>query len=946
MAILGSATILVRAITTGVEKDLKKTFENVSKEAEAAGKKAGESYNKGLKSGGRKNSGFFDDFSRSIGRLQNQTKGALSNLNMIETGFLNIGGVLTPLLGGIGALVTSLGALVGVLGAVGASSMAAVGALASLGAGAFAAKFALGGVGQAVSQASKATGGLSKSIKSIREELQQLTFDAEQASLSQKEAALNLEKARDNLARMQDLPPNSMARREAELQFEQAELAYRRAKDRAADLKEQVEEGVQDPTAAGGTDPYAELTKSQKEFAKRLVALQPILKSLKEEIAKGFLPALGDGIEKSVALLDGRLRPSLGRLGESLGRASTNFFDEILGDMTVTLFERFVDKSGPRIENFGSIFGKLFGAFLGILDAAAPLIDRFVIYLDEAAGRLEAFFSGGADDPKLVKFFESVGDTAADVGEIFGNLFSGLGVLIEVTTGPGSAGEYLLDWFKEITSGFKNMGDEEKGDLKQFFLDSAINAQKFLQLLGDIFGVFGDIGADPRLGETFDKLREATPFLEKIFDSFISVGPTIGQIFVDLAEIGSVLIDEGQLSAFFGTIGDIIGRIKDFFTTAEFKEFFDKWAPLIGTISAVGFLFVKFTPIFNAIGNAVFLVLNPISNLIGLLSGTGGKGGLAGAFSKIGGIGGIFKAIGGILRFLTGPIGLIITGFALMFTNSQMFRDSVFASFEALGEVFANIWNGSIKPVIGELSSGFEGIFTFIGELGRVVGDVLSFVMPLITLAIGVVAGAIGGLFEGIVGGFSIVVNVISGIINIIKGIIGLFIGVITGDWSMLQESFSGVWENIKNIFKGVIRVLLGIFRGLVNGFVDAWNGLTSKLKFTVPEWIPKVGGLSFSLPQIPRVPDLLVNFAQGGIVSPSAGGTIGRIAEAGRPERVEPLDPSGLSQRDRAMIQMLSGGGGGGSTIHVYPSPGMNEKDLAKLVSREIAVMTRKGSF
>jgi hypothetical protein len=48
-------------------------------------------------------------------------------------------------------------------------------------------------------------------------------------------------------------------------------------------------------------------------------------------------------------------------------------------------------------------------------------------------------------------------------------------------------------------------------------------------------------------------------------------------------------------------------------------------------------------------------------------------------------------------------------------------------------------------------------------------------------------------------------------------------------------------------------------------------------------------------------------------------------IAEAGRPERVEPLDPQGLSQRDRAIIAQLSAasGGGNGKSVHVYLGTG-----------------------
>jgi hypothetical protein len=69
------------------------------------------------------------------------------------------------------------------------------------------------------------------------EQIQQLAFDSEDAAISEQKAALDLEKARETLARVSDLPPNSRARKEAELAFQQADLNYRRAIDKNNDLK-------------------------------------------------------------------------------------------------------------------------------------------------------------------------------------------------------------------------------------------------------------------------------------------------------------------------------------------------------------------------------------------------------------------------------------------------------------------------------------------------------------------------------------------------------------------------------------------------------------------------------------------------------------------------------------------------------------------------------------
>jgi hypothetical protein len=50
---------------------------------------------------------------------------------------------------------------------------------------------------------------------------------------------------------------------------------------------------------------------------------------------------------------------------------------------------------------------------------------------------------------------------------------------------------------------------------------------------------------------------------------------------------------------------------------------------------------------------------------------------------------------------------------------------------------------------------------------------------------------------------------------------------------------------------------------------------------------------------------------ANGGTVFPSRGGSIVQVAEAGRAERIEPLDENGISARDKAIIDYLSNGGG-----------------------------------
>ena len=113
----------------------------------------------------------------------------------------------------------------------------------------------------------------------------------------------------------------------------------------------------------------------------------------------------------------------------------------------------------------------------------------------------------------------------------------------------------------------------------------------------------------------------------------------------------------------------------------------------------------------------------------------------------------------------------------------------------------------------------------------------------------------------------------------------------------------SGVWNGLA---AGVTGIINGIIDGVntVIGFVNGVIRIANKLPG------PDIGSIS-------TIPHL----ADGGVVAPTPGGVPAVLAEAGRKERVEPLDKDGLSKRDHAIIKVLStaGGGGGPTTVNVF---------------------------
>lgn len=150
----------------------------------------------------------------------------------------------------------------------------------------------------------------------------------------------------------------------------------------------------------------------------------------------------------------------------------------------------------------------------------------------------------------------------------------------------------------------------------------------------------------------------------------------------------------------------------------------------------------------------------------------------------------------------------------------------------------------------------------------------------------------ISGIVQAVVGPIVVAVRMI---IDIFVEIINFFRNVFTGQWGE-------AWENVKNIgvkafegFKDLIRVPL-------NGIIRMIN---SALTFSVPDWVPGMGGKSFAV----NIPEL----ASGGIARSATPAVIG---EGREPEAVLPLS---------RLDSMLQNAGGGGGQISVNFAPVIN---------------------
>lgn len=191
-------------------------------------------------------------------------------------------------------------------------------------------------------------------------------------------------------------------------------------------------------------------------------------------------------------------------------------------------------------------------------------------------------------------------------------------------------------------------------------------------------------------------------------------------------------------------------------------------------------------------------------------------------------------AFGAALSFLTSPIGLVILGITALI---------------AIIVLLVMNWD-TVCQALAQFDEWLTGVFA--------VDWTEQF-------------GAFGEVLNAF---FANVESIWNAVKTIFEGIVQFVTGVFSGDWQSAWEGivqvFTGIWEGLQAAIKAPINGVIGLINGLIsavvsgiNSAIDAFNAL----RFTVPDWVPGIGGesIGFNIGKIsaPRIPLL----AQGAVL-------------------------------------------------------------------------------
>lgn len=315
-------------------------------------------------------------------------------------------------------------------------------------------------------------------------------------------------------------------------------------------------------------------------------------------------------------------------------------------------------------------------------------------------------------------------------------------------------------------------------------------------------------------------------------------------------------------------------------------------------------------------------------------------------------------ALEGVLNVASEVSGTVLDAINHTFEKMNEIYDKYFKPFfesikTGLSELlakFLEFWNGYMQPILDKWTEMFDTLMkehiqpmidNFLDLIGKVV-EMLTMmwentIKPLIAWLIEVLAPTVADVCDIIFGVIDTVItfiaDVINGIIETVEGVIDILLGIAQGDWQRVWDGFAEVIDGVAGVIKAIINAIIGVVEGMANAVVAAINTMIraiNTINFTVPDWVPGVGGNSvgFDIPEINKIS--IPRLADGAVIR----GGDPFMAVLGDQRHGQTNVEAPLATIEKAVTNAINknGGMGGEITVKVY----LGEKDITRAVKTE----------
>lgn len=472
------------------------------------------------------------------------------------------------------------------------------------------------------------------------------------------------------------------------------------------------------------------------------------------------------------------------------------------------------------VDSFIYNVGKISGSTIKIgLTIAQNIVGGIESYLSENTDRIKAYlvsmFNIGSE------VWGTFGNLAETIADIFSDVFGSQ--IAQNLTGN------IIGIFSEIFMGVSELASALGRDLINLIAQPIIeNKEKITTALQETLAPIQTIteAIETFIQNVFDKImtlytEHIKPFIDSVTEGISTIvgalldgyntyiAPVLDALAAKFSEVLNGPVGDA-INSFLGFVGKVVDAIKLL------------WESIL-------------VPFITWIAENIMPVVAPIIEMLGNVA--------LDLFGTIGSVvSGIFDALGGLIDFIVG----VFTGDWDKAWNG--IKEIFSGIWNAISSLFMGIWNilksvvsGAVNIIVNVISTAWNGIKSLTSTVWNAIKSILS--------------GIWNGLKSGVSAAFNAIKNVISSV------------------WNGIKSITSSIWNGIKNVISSVINGIIGGINGMIRGVVGGLNAVIralNKIHFSIPSWVPLLGGKSFGFnlrtitaPQIPYL-------ASGAVIPPN----------------------------------------------------------------------------
>ncbi|HDH7059504.1 terminase [Staphylococcus aureus] len=551
------------------------------------------------------------------------------------------------------------------------------------------------------------------------------------------------------------------------------------------------------------------VTKEVQNFRDASDQLKTTWRDIVKENQASIFNAMSAGI-RGVTSAMSQLKPFLSEVSMLVEANARKFEDWVKhSETTKKAFEALNSIGGAIFGDLLNAAGRFGDGLINIFTQLMPLFKFVSQGLQNMSIAFQNWANSVAGQNAIKAFIDYTTTNLPKIGQIFGNVFAGIGNLM-IAFAQNSSN--IFDWLVKLTSQFRAWSEQvgQSQGFKDFISYVQENGPTIMQLIGNIVKALVAFGTAmaPIASKLLDFITNLAGFIAKLFEAH----PAVAQI------IGVIGILGGAFWALMAPIAAVSSVLSNVFGTSLLR-IIKKMLDLTGIPNLLSKAFAPLAGVFTSISWPILLVIGIIAAFIGVVVYLWKTNE---TFRK-----NMTKAWEDVKTAVSEAIQGVIDWLSELWDKIQTTIEPIKPILEALGKVFMTVLGVLVIGVIVNVMNVIQGLWTVIKIAFEAIGTVIS-------VAVQIIIGLFTALIQFLTGDFS-------GALETIKNTVSNVLDTI---WEYMQS----VWDSIVGFLSDVMNRMLSMFG---TSWSEIWNTITkfvSNIWKSVTDWFGRVASSISSL--------------------------------------------------------------------------------------------------